>query len=336
MIEERSAEPNRAPTPLRDLAKGGKVRDAIYLLESLNFKQTRDGKYFLQMYLRDRTGSVRAVRWEATEALYRSLSGGAFVRVSGRVEEFQQNPQVVVDSIAPVGDDSIPFEEFLPHSERPIDEMERELVALVESVENPHLRGLLEAILDDSELRRGLLRAPAGKTLHHAYLGGLLEHVLSIARSVDRLAPNYPELDRDVLIAASILHDIGKVRELQWGGAFGYTDRGQLVGHIGIGLGIIAEKVASVSGFPAELHAHVEHIVASHHGEPERGALKQPMTPEATAFHALDDLDAKLASLRDMRRSLSDAPESRGESTGERGRWSEFKPSLGRRFFFPS
>jgi len=319
--------PAAVRTPCAELQKGQRV-DQVFLVESWNFKQTRNGKHFIQMELRDRTGSIKALRWEATEEMYSQIAADDFVRAAGRVEEFQQHLQIIVDDLARVSDDTVDLADFLPRTSRDIPEMERELRAVVDGVKNPNLRRLLTDFLDDPEVRGGLQRCPAGKSLHHAYIGGLLEHVLSLANSARSLAPNYPQLDGDLLLAGAVLHDIGKLRELSFARSFRYTDVGQLVGHIALGITWVEEKAKKIPGFPPDLLAHVQHIIASHHGLPEHGAVKPPMTPEAMAFHYLDDLDAKLASLDAIKR------EQRLGGDGET-RWSVWNPALGRRLYFP-
>lgn len=311
-----------------DLQRGQRV-DQVFLIETWNFKQTRNGKYFIQMELRDRTGSIKAIRWEATPELYSSAGTDAFIRVSGRVEEFQQHLQIIVDELSPMNEDGVDLSEFLPHTTRDIPAMYAELCKLVDAVKDASLRRLLGDFLNDPEVRNGLMRCPAGKALHHAYIGGLLEHVLSLARAARCLSPNYPQIDGDLLVAGAVLHDIGKLRELSFARSFRYTDLGQLVGHIALGITWVEEKARKIPGFPADLLAHLQHIIASHHGLPEHGAVKPPMTQEAMAFHFLDDLDAKLASLDAIRKT---------ERLGGDAltRWSVWNPVLGRRLFFPT
>lgn len=326
-----SSAPPASRTQVSQLRKGDRIPGGVYLVEESNFKQTRNAKYFLQIVLRDKTGSIRGVRWEATQELYESFAAQDFVRITGRVEEFQQNLQVVIDEIQRLEPEQVNQEDFLPVSPRPIEEMERELLEQVAALGNAHLKNLLLAFLEDPELRQAILRCPAGKVLHHAYVGGLLEHVLSLMGLARLVARHYPELNVDLLVAAAFLHDIGKVRELSFTRAFSYTDSGQLVGHLGIGLLLLQEKVAGVPGFPEELLVQLQHIIASHHGLPEHGAMKQPMTREAIVFHYLDNLDAKVAMLRSLEQELEIAD----AATGDDRRWTEFKPSLGRRIFFP-
>ncbi len=325
-----SSSDGRGRFSVASMRKGDRLDRVVLLVEASNFKQTRDGKYFLQMILRDRTGAVRAVRWEASQELYQSFGEGDFIRLSGRVEEFQQSPQVVVDELERVGAEAVNADDFLPVSSRSLEEMERELLEHVASLQDPHLRELITSFLEDPDIRRRLLRCPAGKTLHHACVGGLLEHIVSLMGTARLLARSYPRLNVDLLVGAAFLHDIGKLHELSYESSFGYSDRGQLVGHIGVGLVMIAEKIRGLDEFPEDLHTHLEHIIASHHGLPEHGALKAPMTPEAIAFHFLDNLDAKMAMLEDMEKSLP------ADDGSQKGRWTDYKPTLGKRIYFPS
>ncbi|MCZ6792413.1 MAG: HD domain-containing protein [Planctomycetota bacterium] len=323
-----------APSTCRvaDLRRGDKISGAVFLVEAANFKQTRNQKYFIQMRLRDSSAAVKAIRWEATQQLYSSFGVGDFLRIDGRVEEFQGQLQVIIDQIEPVSADEVEISGYLPTAERDPEEMERELLHAVEEVEDPSLRQLLAAVLEDPRVRSGLLRCPAGKALHHAYVGGLLEHIVSLLEVTRFLAKHYQQLDRDLLYAACILHDIGKVEELTYTSSFQYTDRGQLIGHIGLGMLLIEEKAREIPELPEETLLHVQHIIASHHGLPEHGALKLPMTAEAIMFHLIDNLDAKLATLKAIDSELG--PEEAGRDSSA-GKWSEFKPYLNRKIFFP-
>jgi 3'-5' exoribonuclease len=300
-------------------------------VQEANFKQTRNSKYFIQLVLRDKTGSIRAVRWEATPEMFNSFTTEDFLRIDGRVEEFQQNLQIVVDALSRVPPEEVDHENFLPTSQRNLEEMERELLEAIASIQDPHVRKLLTLFVEDPEIRSRLLRCPAGKTLHHAVLGGLLEHILSLIGAVRLVVRNYPGLNVDVLTAAAFLHDIGKIHELSYQRSFSYTDEGQLVGHIGIGLLMLREKASAIPDFPKDLLYHLEHIIVSHHGLPEHGALKLPMTAEAITFHYLDNLDAKLSMLTSLREDLARTQ----EITDTDRRWTDYKPPLGRRIFFP-
>lgn len=312
---------------LSELRRGDQL-NGIYLVETANFKQARNGKPFLQLVLRDSSASVRGVRWETSQEEFRALERCPFLSIQGRVEEFQGQVQVVVDQLEPVSaaDARIDPRDFLPRSRFDIEQMSESLTQIVRSIPNAPVRALVEKILARPAVARGLPLAPAGKALHHAYVGGLLEHVLSLSRLAIRVIEHYPWLDRSVLLAGVILHDIGKVEELSYDVGFGYTDAGQLLGHIVIALGWIEESASSISTLDAGTLTHIKHLVASHHGRLDFGSPKVPMTAEAVALHFLDNLDAKLAALDQLERDLPAV---------ETDRWSEFNPMLGSRAFFP-
>ena len=337
MTEQQNAPPGTQPASnspqwIANLRKGDQVNAATYLVEFSNFKQTRNQKYFIQMSLRDKTGSLRSIKWDADEALYTSFSVDDFVRVNGRVEEYQNNRQIIVDHIEKLPSRDIAYEDFLPASHRDLEEMVSELRGIIESLGNVHLKGLLQEFISDDEILFALSRCPAGKSLHHAFIGGLLEHILSLCKLAGHLASNYSRLNLDMLLAGCILHDIGKCRELSFKKNFSYTDEGQLIGHIGIGLLMINEKAGKLPDFPADLLLQLQHIIASHHGLLEYGALKRPMTPEAIAFHYLDNLDSKMGTLDTIENEMSANLQARSPGSAT---WSDYKPHLERKLFFP-
>lgn len=321
------------PTPAKEtvhrvdrLSRGDRVQQ-VFLVQSSNFKQTRNGSFFIQAELRDRTAAVKAIRWEADRALFESFGADDFVRVTGRVEEFQQHPQIIIDQIDKVDDSEVNLEAFLPVSEFDIPTMEAELREIIAGIENTHIRQLLDAFLADEEALQGLRKCPAGKALHHAAVGGLLEHVLSLARAANLICQNYPRLDRDVLLAGVVLHDIGKIRELSYSRNFKYTNVGQLVGHIAIGIAWVEQMASGIQNFPRDLLEHILHLIASHHGEAEFGAIKEPMTEEALTLHHLDNLDAKLDIFKRVEREQ--------QLGGDGEKWSVYHPAMGRRLYFP-
>lgn len=312
---------------LNDIRRGDTV-EGVYLVEGANFKQSRNGKYFIQMTLRDASAAVRALRWEATQKDYASLEKNPFLSVQGRVEEFQGNKQIIVDGFDPVSaeDARIDPKDFLPHSKYDIDDMLADLKQIIADMPNPGLRDLVQAVLARPEVVQGLPASPAGKSMHHAYVGGLLEHVLSLSRLALQIADHYPWLDRSMLIAGVVLHDLGKVNELSYMTGFGYTDEGQLLGHIVIVLGWIDDAARSVPSLDSKDLLELKHIVASHHGKLEFGSPKTPMTAEAIALHFLDNLDAKLAAFH---QAFQDAPLAGAE------RWSEYSHMFSSRLYFP-
>jgi 3'-5' exoribonuclease len=285
--------------------------DEVYLVADKQLRSNRKGDPFLQLDLRDRTGGISARLWNATEPQFRSFEEGDFLRIKGKVQLFQGSLQVIFTQFERVPREQVDLHEFLPRSQQDVGRMFDRLRALLLKLDNPHLRALVECFLMDEALMAGFRQAPAGVRNHHAYLGGLLEHVLSMLEAADRLAPLYPELNRDLLLMGVFLHDLGKVRELSYDRAFGYTDEGQLVGHIDLGIEMLNAKVARVPDltgepFPTELLLRLKHMIVSHHGTYEFGSPRLPMTPEAIALHYLDNLDAKIHSFtRDIRDDAS-------------------------------
>jgi 3'-5' exoribonuclease len=207
-------------------------------------------------------------------------------------------PQFIIHKIRALADSEVDFADFFPASSRNPDEMWTELRGIVNAVKNPHLRGLLNSILDDPEIGRRYRMAPAAKSIHHAYLGGLIEHVLSLCVLCKKASEHYPFVDPDLMITGAVLHDIGKIYELSYDRGFNYTTEGQLLGHIMIAIRMIGDKIHAVPGFPVPLRNLVEHMVLSHHGKLEFGSPKLPQFPEAVLLHYLDDMDSKMESMR--------------------------------------
>ncbi|MGC2639136.1 MAG: HD domain-containing protein [Acidobacteriaceae bacterium] len=266
---------------------------------SKQVRSTKDGARYFALTLCDRTGQIEARMWEIDGA--GDFETGDVVAVKGHVCRFNEKLQIKVDKVRRADErDSSRYalSDFVPQSERDIEAMWAELEGWVAGFSDLHFKSLLEAFLGDPEIAAGLREAPAAKGLHHAWIGGLLEHILSLMAICDLGARHYPGINRDLLLTGVVLHDIGKLRELHWGTSFDYTIEGQLLGHITIGLGMIEEKIAAIADFPPAKRVLVEHLVLSHHGKYEFGSPKLPMTPEAILLHYLDDLDAKMQTVR--------------------------------------
>jgi 3'-5' exoribonuclease len=306
----------------------GDTVEEVYLITDKQLRANRNGNLYLQVELRDRTGSISARLWNAGEHLFRSFDSGDFLLVKGKVQLFQGALQMILSHVDRVESEKVNLSDFLPHTEHDVSKLLERLRSILLRLGNPHLRALVECFLMDEEFLHDFSHAPAGVRNHHAYVGGLLEHVVTLLDAADRLLPLYPELDRDVLLAGVFLHDIGKVRELSYGKAFGYTDEGQLVGHLVIGVEMLnekAKKVPELTGepFPEELLLRLKHLIVSHHGSHEFGSPKLPMTAEAIALHYLDNFDAKVHSFtRDIR-----------EDPNPTSAWTPFNQSLQRRLF---
>lgn len=263
---------------------------------SKQVRTTREGARYFALTLCDRTGSIEARMWETDGA--GDFEAGEVIKVQADVCRFNEKLQLKVKKIRRAAPSEYQLSDFVPQSERNIDEMWAELEGWVASFTDPHLRALLQAFLGDQQIAAALREAPAAKGLHHAWIGGLLEHILSLMSLSESAARHYPEVNRDLLLTGVALHDIGKLRELRWGTSFEYTLEGQLLGHITMGIGMIEAKAAAIPGFPPAKRLLVEHLVLSHHGKYEFGSPKLPMTPEAILLHYLDDVDAKMQTAR--------------------------------------
>ena len=312
---------------VKELANGAAV-DEVYLVAEKQLRSNRQGQLYLQVDLRDRSGMIGARLWNVSEELARTFEAGDYVRARGKVQLFQGAAQLILSAVEPISNAEVDPADFLPQASRNIAEMTARLRQLLLGLADPHLRALAECYLIDDEFFRRYTTAPAGVRVHHAYQGGLLDHVLTMMEIAARIADLYPELDGDLLRMGIFLHDSGKVDELDYDRAFGYTDEGQLVGHLVIGVELLNAKVrraVELTGepFPTELLLRLKHMIVSHHGPAEFGSPKPPMTPEAIALHYIDNLDAKVHAFT---RQIRDDPAA-GSS------WTAFDARLGHRLF---
>lgn len=283
---------------VNELTHGETVEDT-YLLSEKHLRANRNGNLYLQAELRDRTGNISSRLWNATENLYSSIEEGGFVRIKGKVQLFQGSLQMILSQVKAIPSNDVELEDFLPVSSREVNQLEHRLKALLFDIADPQLHTLMECFLIDEELMTRFSSAPAGIKNHHAYLGGLLEHAVNLLEVADRIVDLYPPVDRDLLLAGIFLHDIGKVSELSYERSFQYSEEGQLVGHLIIGVELLNKKVLEAEKlldepFDTELLLRLKHMILSHHGTYEFGSPKLPMTPEAIALHYLDNLDAKI------------------------------------------
>lgn len=315
------------PKTLREL-RDGESFEGVFLASGKQVRSNKNGQPYLQVDLCDRSGPMTARLWNCDEKRAKSFEDGEFVRAKARAQLFQGAMQLILTDIEKAPEGSFNPADFLPRTEMDVSRLLERLRGLIRSMDSHHLRALGEAFLMDGDLIEGFCRAPAGIRQHHAYIGGLLEHVVNMMEVSDRVSPLYPGLNRDLLLCGCLLHDMGKVRELSYQASFGYTDEGQLVGHISLGAimleGLLA-KAAELTGepFPSELRLRIHHLIASHHGTLEFGSPKVPMTPEAQALHLIDMLDSKMHQfLREIRAHQTDP-----------GAWTPFDNSLGRKFF---
>src|ERR1700678_4234993 len=271
---------------------------SYFLIAAITARDRKPSGQYLALTLADKSGQFEARMWEDFADVVQTCTAGCYVKVQGQVSKYQGKFQITLTKMRLAAASEIETADFIPTTQYDIPTMAAELRSYVAAFSNPHLRRLVFAFLDDPTLGPAFLEAPAAKRLHHAWIGGLLEHVLHLVRLCLATAPFYPEVDPDLLVTGAILHDIGKVRELSWGTTFSYTLEGQMIGHISIAQGMLREKVRELAPFPEKLRVLVEHMILSHHGKYEFGSPKLPMTPEAVLLSALDDVEAKMQAMR--------------------------------------
>lgn len=306
----------------------GETLEEVYLLADKQLRANRNAELYLLVQLRDRTGTISGLLWNVKEEAAAMLSVGQFVRAKGKVQLYQGNLQVILSKITPEEGEELNLSDFIPGTTVETDRLTARLNEILGSVKHRGLRTLLEMFLGDRGLMDGLVRCPAGVKLHHAYHGGLLEHIVNLLETAVRVVDLYPTVDRDLLLAGVFLHDLGKVRELGYDTTFVYTDEGQLIGHIVIGVEMLNEKVAQTEqalgeSLPEEMVLRIKHMILSHHGSYEYGSPKLPMTPEAIFLHHLDNLDAKVNEFNSL---IAGDPNTDSH-------WTPFNGNLGRKLF---
>ena len=308
-------------TPLvKDLTADQSIT-GFFLVHEKEVRNTNAGKPYLRMELGDRSGTIEARMWDQFETLAKDVNRDDFIKVQARVEIYRNKPQLSLQQFRVAKPEEIDLADFLPHTPYNVEEMFKQLLAYAESIKNPWLTKLVTNVLADPQIAARYRRAPAAKVMHHAYLGGLLEHVIGLCGLAKQVAAHYPELDVDLLLTAAMLHDVGKLDELCYERSVSYTTEGQLLGHIVMELETVTHAIESIQGFPDKLKTVVQHILISHHGQYEFGSPKLPMIREALVFHYMDDMDSKMAAVR-----AAMAIESGEED------WSAYSGALGRKF----
>jgi 3'-5' exoribonuclease len=297
-----------------------KIVTSCFVVVSRQVKPKKSGEPYLALTLGDRSGHLEAKMWDNVEEAIDGCNQDDFIKVKGLVNKYKNRFQFTIHKLRRLGESEVDFADYLPKTTKDIGELWQTLAGYVASFKDPHLKALVEAFMADRDIAEAYRTAPAAKTLHHAFIGGLLEHVVSLFSSCDLMCRNYPQINRDLLLTGAFFHDIGKIHELTYHRSFSYTTRGQLLGHMIIELEMLQAKLPLVPGFPDSLKALVEHLIISHHGQYDFGSPKLPMFPEALMLHYLDDLDSKMEAMRAQF-------ERGGESEGG---WSGYNPSLGR------
>jgi 3'-5' exoribonuclease len=310
-----------------NVAEQETVRE-VFRVSEKQLRPNRNGNLYLQMELSDRSGTLSARLWNASESIHRSFDVGDYVLIEGATQLFQGALQLIVSRVTKVPPSEVNEDDFAPVTTVEVDKLLVRLGELLRGMNDPHLRTLAECYLMDETFMGKLARAPAGVKHHHAYRGGLLEHIVNLMEVAVRIAPCYPQMDRDMLVMGAFLHDSGKVDELVYEREFAYSDEGQLIGHVVMAVGMLEKKIAQaekLSGetMPGETVLRLKHLLVSHHGEYEYGSPKLPMTLEAVALFCLDNLDAKLAAFSQQMR----------DDPNVECPWTMYNPSLGRKLF---
>ena len=306
---------------VENISPGDTIEDEFALVER-TVLQKRDGNRYLNVILADRTGQIKGVVWDNVRGIAAAAAVGDFVQVTGSVSEYRGTPQMVIRAMAALPPDAVNPDDFLPATDMDVDQLCERLVNITRTFTTPWLNHLFEAFWQDEDFVACFKKAPAAKRMHHAYLGGLMVHCLSMAVLADKIASHYNGLDRDLLIAGAVLHDIGKLREFDYTAAIDYSDEGRLLSHMVIGIEMLDEKLREIPGVPREQANLLKHMIVSHHGEPAFGAPEPPKTIEAVVLHYIDDLDSKINAVREFM-----AKEDSSQT------WTSYHRLLGRHFY---
>jgi 3'-5' exoribonuclease len=318
-------------TYLKDSQPGDAVED-VFVITNKQLSTSSTGKPFIKAFVSDRSAQITARMWNAGREIFNAMPESGFVRVRGRVENYQGNLQFIMEQIWPAREGSFDAADLMPHTAREIGPMCAKLAEIMGSIQNRHLAAIVHAYLDDEKLMKNFCRAPAAQSFHHAYIGGLLEHTLNAVEVGDAAVRFYPLLNRDLVISGLFIHDIAKTWELNYDCAFGYTDGGTLIGHVVKGAIWVEQKAAMAEKLlgekiPQALIETLQHICLSHHGKPDFGAARIPSTPEALFIHMIDDMDAKMMIV---------LAATRGDGNiGGEGNWTEYLKAFNGRFYRP-
>ena len=290
---------------IESLREGERINE-VYLCKFKQAALTKAGKPYDNVILQDKTGTLDAKIWDPGSVGIDEFDAMDYVAVTGDITSFQGNLQLSIKRVRKVGEGEYDPKDYLPATDKNVDEMYAELMSFVNSVKNPYLSRLLHSFFDDADFAKAFKFHSAAKSVHHGFVGGLLEHTVSVTRNCDYFAQNYPFLNRDMLLTAAMFHDIGKLKELSTFPENDYTDAGQLLGHIIIGTEWIGEKIREIDGFPEVLANELKHCILAHHGELEYGSPKKPALVEALALSFADNLDAKMETARELLNNVPD------------------------------
>jgi 3'-5' exoribonuclease len=300
----------------------GEGIDDLFVLADKSMAHKRDGNPFLNLTLADKSGQIKGVVWDNVAHIATAARSGDYVRVKAQAGEYRGVLQLVVKAMAAVPAEEMAPEDFLPATARNVDQMFDRLKAVTDTIATKPLSDLMAALWNDPDIVNRFKRAPAAKMMHHAYVGGLLEHTLSMVLLADKIAGHYSGVDRDMLLVGAVLHDIGKIKELSYRHSLDYTDQGRLLSHIVIGIETVSEKIKSIPDFPEEQAVLIKHMIVSHHGTREFGSPEPPKTIEAVLLNYIDEIDSRINGIREF--IAADDPDSA---------WTGYHRLLGRHFY---
>jgi 3'-5' exoribonuclease len=284
---------------IMDIRAGDRVDDIFVLSEKI-LSQKRDGNNFLNVTLSDKTGTLKGVLWDNVDQITSGITSGDFAHVNGSVSDYRGTLQVVIKNMEPFSPDGIDPSDFLPQTSRDIEGMFERLLKRTNSITTDYLKALIDAFFKDKKFVNKFKTAPAGKKMHHAYIGGLLEHTLSMVSLADKIAGHYSGIDRDLLLSGAVLHDIGKIDEFEYQFKIDYSDKGRLLNHIVIGIKMVDDKLSGIEHFPEDQVLLLKHMIVSHHGTREFGSPEPPKTIEAVLLNYIDEIDSKVNAIRDF------------------------------------
>jgi 3'-5' exoribonuclease len=310
-------------TFISDITDNQQVED-LFMVQEVSKAETKTGKSYLSLKLMDKSGEIVAKVWDQADHWEPECPAGAIIAIKARCSSYRNVLQLSITEITRIPDEEVDFAAFIPSSKHNVVEMAAEFLALAKGVSDPFIKKLLLKFFADEDFFTIFKKAPAAKAMHHAYLGGLLEHTLGVARLADAVSNLYPSLDRSLLMAGAMLHDIGKIKEFSFDShRFEYSDSGRLVGHMVLGVEMIQERVSKIKDFPEELAVRVKHLLLSHHGRHDFGSPTLPMLLEGFALNFIDDMDAKINTIEKVSEQAKD----------EGYQWSDYQRSL-ERFLF--
>ena len=300
------------------------VVESTFLAKNKTLLTDKKGNKYISLYLSDKTGSMDAKIWDNIERLNNSFESGDIVEVKGQIQLYQNKKQMIIHKLNVVEGEEFEFEDYIGTVERAPEEIYQELLQIVKKIQSPHIQQLVLSTLNDPQVKEKLLTSPAAKSIHHAKVGGLVEHILSICKLMEFVGSHYKHLNLDLLIFGAVFHDLGKIWELEWTKrGIQYTDKGQLIGHLAMSSELVEKKASQIMGFPEDLKMVCKHIILSHHGKLEYGSPKVPMLLEAYVVWMIDDLDSKVDSITNFMKQ---------DVSGE-GDWSSYNQLYSRHFF---